>query len=72
LLIKLGMRRQAKVFVASGLTFAVMVASQRAITRVNATLAGDLSGPMLLIARSMFVAASSAFVARLQIFATVS
>lgn len=47
-----------------------MVASQHAITRVNAILVGDLSGPMLLIARSTFVAASSAFVARLRISAT--
>lgn len=56
--------------VASGRTFAVMVASQHAITRANAILVGDLSGPMLLIARSTFVAASSAFVARLRISAT--
>jgi hypothetical protein len=66
------MRRQAKVFVASGLTFAVMVVSQHAITRANAIPVGDLSGPMLPIARSMSVAASLAFVVRLRIFATVS
>ena len=66
----LGTRPQVKVSVASGRTFAVMVASQHAITRVNAILVGDLSGPMLLIARSTFVAASSAFVAPLQISAT--
>jgi hypothetical protein len=48
-----------------------MVASQHAITKVNATLVGDLNGLMLPIARSMFVAASSAFVARLRISATV-
>jgi hypothetical protein len=69
--LELGTRLQAKVFVASGRIFAVMVASQHAITKVNATLVGDLNGLMLPIARSMFVAASSAFVARLRISATV-
>jgi hypothetical protein len=63
-------KRLAKLFVGLVPTSAVTAAFPHATTKASVILAGDPSGRMLHYARSMCVAATSAFVAQQQIFVT--
>jgi hypothetical protein len=61
-----------KVFVVVAPSFAIMVAPLHATTRVNATLAGVLSGRTLLYAVSVYFGANSDSVRQLRISVTAS